>query len=131
MRSSLIHGTEYELAGGNLFDVSGNHDNNVPCSLCQAKGRATMIMIPAKLTCPDSSWTLEYTGFIMSAASWGEYRNYRSMYECVDRGAEGVPGSQDNMNGATFHYASAYCNTFLHCPPYENQIALSCVVCSK
>jgi len=130
-KNSLVHGAEYELENADLFDGPGNNQLNVPCSLCQATGRSTMIMIPAKLTCPDSSWTLEYTGFIMSASTWGEYKLHRSMYECVDRRAEGTHGSQSDVNGAVFYYSSISCHSFLHCPPYKENIALSCVVCSK
>ena len=132
-KNSQVHGAEYELENVDLFNIPGNNDHTVPCSLCHAKERSTVIMIPAKLTCPDSTWTLEYTGIIMSASTYYQYQNYRSMYECMDRRAESLPGnrSTSNMNGAGFHYASVFCHTFLHCPPYKENIALSCVVCSK
>ena len=67
----------------------------------------------------------------MSASSWGQYSNYRSMYECVDSSVDRVHGGQDDIKGAAFFYVSVSCRPFLHCPPYKDQIALSCVVCSK
>ena len=39
-------------------------------------------MIPTKTQCP-STWTLEYSGYLMSEGKWND--RSRTMYECVDK----------------------------------------------
>ena len=82
-------------------------------------------MIPAKTTCPPS-WTREYYGYLMS----DYYRHRRTMFECVDRDAESVPGSAANTDGALFHFTEARCNG-IACPPYAEGKELACTVCTK
>ena len=41
-----------------------NHDHNMPCTLCLAVGRSTMVMIPSHYECP-AEWYKEYDGYIM------------------------------------------------------------------
>jgi len=48
-----IHRTEYQ--GDSLFNNAGLHNHNVPNSVCQADRRSTLIMIPTKVRCPDTS----------------------------------------------------------------------------
>ena len=60
---AYLHGALYVTGGiqadtGPLHSVSGH---NVPCAVCYAPTRGTIVMIPAQNTCP-SSWTLEYYG---------------------------------------------------------------------
>ena len=113
-----VYGSEYEEPR------QGSQDHNVPCAVCLAAPRETVLMIPAKTTCP-TSWTTEYTGYLMT-----EHINHkRSMYECVDKSQESVPGSQANTNGVRFYHVEATCNG-LQCPPYEQEKELTCVVCT-
>ena len=119
---NYVYGAEYEIGGGPLRAVN-NH--NVPCAVCYASTRVAVTMIPAKTRCP-STWTLEYSGYLMS-----DYYNYhRTMYECVDKNPDSVPGSASNTNGALFHHVEASCNGML-CPPYDPQKELTCAVCTK
>ena len=53
--------------------------HNAPCAVCYTSSRDTVVMIPAKLTCP-SNWTTEYTGYLMSSRV-----NRASQLECVDQ----------------------------------------------
>ena len=120
-----IHGTEYQLfAGGPLRAV---HDHNVPCVVCFSSLRESVLMLPAKLTCPPS-WTLEYAGYLM--ATWAEPHHHRTMFECVDKNPECVPGSAASTDGAVFYQAEANCNG-MPCPPYDPQKELTCAVCTK
>ena len=81
-------------------------------------------MIPAKTQCPDS-WRVEYTGYLMSTAT-----NYhRTIYECVDRSPEAIPGSAASTDGAVFYHVEANCNG-LPCGPYDPEKELTCVVCT-
>ena len=82
-------------------------------------------MIPAKTQCP-STWTLEYSGYLMS-----DNRIYHpTMYECIDKNPDSVPGSASSTNGALFYHVEANCNGML-CPPYDPQKELTCAVCTK
>ena len=71
---SYIYGAEYKNP------LQGEHHYNVPCAVCYASTRETVLMIPAKVSCP-TSWTREYYGYIMSA----RFNHYRSTIECVDK----------------------------------------------
>ena len=119
-QESYVYGTEYEEAL-----VSGRHQHNAPCAVCYLSTMNTVIMIPAKTSCP-SGWTREYYGYLMS-----EHKNHwRTLYTCVDKDMESVPGSQNHINGGHFYHVEAHCNGVV-CPPYNNFKELNCVVCSK
>ena len=108
----------------------GTHEHNLPCAVCLASTRETVLMIPAKTTCP-TSWTREYYGYLMSERpiAGGNYVHHCSTFECVDKGIEYIPGSHTNINGALFYHVEAYCNG-MQCPPYDPQKELNCVVCT-
>ena len=78
-----------------------------------------------QLTCP-SSWTREYYGYLM--ANWHGYR--RTMFECVDRYPQSIPGSVADTDGALFYHTEVKCNG-IPCPPYDTQKEVTCVVCTK
>ena len=82
---SPIFGTEYQPYSGS--PISSVHDHNVPCAVCYVSTRETVLMLPARKECP-SSWTIEYTGYLMSTAKDG---HYRTMYECVDKNPTTIP----------------------------------------
>ena len=114
-----VYGAEYENP------IQGTNEHNVPCAVCLAASRETVLMIPAKTTCP-TSWTTEYTGYLMTVH---RHTHQRSMFECVDQSQESVPGSQADTNGALFYHVEATCNG-LQCPPYVEEKELTCVVCT-
>ena len=119
-----VYGAEYETYTGTFSTV---HDHNVPCAVCYASTRVAVTMIPAKTQCP-STWTLEYSGYLMSERRL--FDRQRTMYECVDKNLDSVPGSASNANGALFYHVEANCNGML-CPPYDPQKELTCAVCTK
>ena len=115
-----VYGSEYQSP------LQGTHDHNVPCAVCYVSTRPTVLMIPAKASCPQN-WTREYYGYIMT-----EYKTHkRSMFECVDKDQDSLPGSHANTDGVLFYHVEADCNSGLPCPPYNNHKELNCVVCSK
>ena len=116
---SYVYGTEYQAP------IQGSQDHNVPCAVCYASTRETVLMIPAKTSCP-TSWTREYYGYLMSA----HHGHKRSLYECIDQDQESIAGSQADTNGALFYHVEATCNG-MPCPPYGAQKELDCVVCTK
>ena len=123
--AASIYGAEYQNP------LQGSHDHNVPCAVCYVSTRPTVIMIPAKASCP-SSWTREYYGYIMTAFR-GRQNNFivgRTMFECVDKDQESLPGSYANTDGVIFFHVEASCNG-LPCPPYNPNKELNCVVCTK
>ena len=120
---SYLYGAEYESVN-NIFRSKNEH--NVPCAVCYTSAKSTKLMIPAQTTCPKS-WTTEYVGYLMAE----RYTNARnSVYECVDKNPESIPGSTSNVNGALFWFVQGTC-TGLPCPPYVNNRVITCVVCTK
>ena len=120
---SPLHGAEYESFSPTPLGDLGEH--NVPCAVCYASTRVAMLMIPAKTQCP-SSWTLEYVGYLMTEA----YTHRRSMFSCMDKDAQGLPGGSGDTNGALFYHVEASCNGIL-CPPYDTEREMTCAVCTK
>jgi len=121
---SSVYGAEYETYAG--FPLSAVLNYNVPCAVCYASTRGAVTMVPAKTLCP-STWTLEYSGYLMS-----NYKGYghATMYECVDKNPDSVPGTAADTNGALFYHVEANCNG-MACPPYDPQKELTCAVCTK
>ena len=118
---SPVYGAQYQTLGSPLDSVNGR---NVPCAVCHVTTRAAVMMIPGMVTCP-SSWTKEYYGYLMA----NHYRPHRTMFECMDRYPEAIPGTVGV--GALFWHTEAKCTGGLHCPPYDEQKELTCVVCTK
>ena len=122
---SPLTGVEYRAASGQPFRSVDNH--NMPCAVCYTSSRVTVLMIPAKLTCP-TNWTTEYTGYIM--ANYYSY-NGRYLYECIDQAPESVPGLDAfDFNNARFYHVETTCNS-LSCPPYDAEKEVTCVVCTR
>ena len=89
---SYVYGAEYETP------IQGTHNHNVPCAVCYVSTRETVLMIPAKTSCP-TSWTREYYGWLMS-----EHKTHaRSTYQCVDKDQESLSGSHVGTDGALFY----------------------------
>ena len=121
--SSYMHGTEY-INVNNIF--SGKHDHNVPCAVCYTSTKSVKLMIPARTSCP-SSWTREYKGYLMAER---HSHGSNKVYECVDENPESIDGSGAYTGGALFYFTRSTCNG-LPCPPYVNNRAITCVVCTK
>ena len=122
--SPRVFGTEYEFHAGPPANT-GLANHNAPCAVCYVSTRAATIMIPAKTECP-SSWIREYYGYL--TANYEDHS--KALYNCLDVNPESIIGYANNENGALFHYAVSTCHGF-ECPPYEDDRALSCAVCTK
>ena len=114
---------EYYFAQSSLSAVNSH---NVPCAVCYVATRCVALTIPAKTQCP-TNWTLEYDGYLASE----RYDLGRTMYECVDKTPETVPG----LNGWSppsvyLQSVEPYCNG-LSCPPYDAGKELTCAVCTR
>ena len=123
---NYLHGSEYQVKG-----VSSLHDQNVPCAVCYTSQRSAKLMIPGRITCPQS-WTEEYVGYLMSERDHPAHK-HANVYECVDKNGEAVPGEQRDSNGALFQLVSVACNVGLPCAPnkYIPNRPITCVVCTK
>ena len=122
-----LYGTEYEVWGGQALDGYGNQ--NIPCSVCHVSGRPSQIMIPGTYKCPSTpyNWTVEYTGWLMSNRY--EYKG-RTMFTCLDKHPDVIPGEQRNTDGALMYHVEVECNRGIPCPHYSDTKELSCVVCT-
>ena len=118
---SYLHGVEYESP------VQGSHNHNAPCAVCYVSTRSTVIMIPAKTSCPVT-WTREYYGYLMA-----EKRTHKNnkKYVCVDQAMESLPGSFADVNAASFSHNQPACSYGLPCPPYVQEKETNYVVCTK
>ena len=126
---NYVYGVEYNPSSGQPLHVQPDVDaHNVPCAVCMARSRCSLLMIPAKTQCP-TSWATEYIGYLMSA-----HQNHAlpTTYECVDKDPESVAGL-DAVNwaqgSALFYHVEASCNG-MACPPYDDAKELTCVVCT-
>ena len=122
---STIYGVEYRPHSSQPFMNVRNH--NVPCAVCYTATRDTIVMIPAKIYCPVN-WTIEYTGYLMSSR---KDTQYRSMYECVDKDPESVPGLNAETEMSAFLHVEPVCTGSFSCLPYDAGKELTCVVCSR
>ena len=124
-----LYGAEYETGltnPGEIGPLSAVNDHNVPCAVCYTSTRETVLMIPARLTCP-SSWTREYYGYLMAS----QRNTYRKKFECVDVSPESVPDSLANTDGALFYHTEVRCGYGIPCPPYDAVKEVVCAVCTK
>ena len=53
-----------------------------------------------------------------------------TVYECVDKVSEAVPGSHANINDSPFYHLGAVCGVGLPCPPYVSNRPITCVMCT-
>ncbi|XP_003391950.1 PREDICTED: short-chain collagen C4-like [Amphimedon queenslandica] len=118
---SFLYGAEYQLR---LYPSQVEY--TAPCAVCLASNKSSVIMIPAKITCPRS-WTLEYNGYLIA-----EYYAHPNnvLYECLDVNVETVPGTSQRDPEASIHHVTSTCHG-LPCPPYRTTKELACAVCSK
>ena len=125
---NYVYGVEYNPASGQPLNVKPNVDgHNVPCAVCMAVSRCSLLMIPGKTSCPVS-WTTEYVGYLMSGA---QGNTLTTTYECVDKDPESVPGLNAGVwNIGMFTHVEASRNG-MACPPYVAGRELTCVVCTR
>ena len=126
---NYVYGVEYNIANGQPLSVNRKNGHNVPCAVCMAVSRCSLLMIPGKTFCPVS-WTTEYVGYLMSG---GQPNVLPTTYECVDKDPESVPGLNvvgwNSAGSGLITHVEASCNG-MACPPYVAGRELTCVVCT-
>lgn len=101
--SSFIYGTEYQYTYRNIAV-----DDDAPCAVCNVAHTSSVIMIPAKMTCP-TGWSKEYAGVLTASAQSSGH--HIGEYLCVDENAEylGEGTRQQNYDGNLFYPVQAAC----------------------
>ena len=106
---SQLYGAEYEARGGQALE--GIKSQNIPCAVCEVSTRSKHLMVPGTYQCP-TGWTQEYSGWLMSA---DKDHNGRTMFVCLDKDPEVIPGHQHDTNGALMYPVEAECTVGLPC----------------
>ena len=104
------------------YPTASMSQQNSLCAVCIATTRETVLMIPAKSSCP-SSWTREYEGYLMAGSS-----SYTRKFMCVDQEISPI---NPPATYTLFGYTENDCSNGLPCPPYTSEKELNCVVCTK
>ncbi len=103
---AYLYGIQYQSP------LVGESDGNVPCAVCLVATQTTMLMVPAKTSCP-AGWITEYNGYLMTERTHDVHR--RSIYECVNSGQESL-GNAASFAGGLLTHVEARCGK-LECPP--------------
>ena len=120
-----VYAAEYRMQNGQALDHL--HDYTVLCTVCAVSSRSAQVMIPGRLTCPDT-WTVEYTGWLVADRN----THNRAMFICLDKSPEATMKTSTSIQGARMHHVEAACSsTGLPCPPFDVMKELACVVCTK
>ena len=121
---SYVYGLELDTSSSQPLNRVNSY--NLPCAVCYATTRDTVLMIPAKVNCP-TKWTIEYSGYLIA----GRYsRSGRTLYECMDSNPETLPGTNGFSSSARYYHVEPDCGS-MSCPPYSSEKELTCVVCSR
>ena len=56
---------------------------------------------------------------------------HKSTFECVDKDPDYIPGEAADHDEALFYFTRAVCDQGLLCPPYIDNKAITCVVCTQ
>lgn len=124
---AYIYPVVYEIFS-KIFDVPLPR-NGVPffktnCSVCNAKGKDAVTMIPGWTSCPQG-WHVEYKGYLMAPKE----KIYRAEYICVDHKPELVASEGKNIKTGRLNFVDTSCDA-LNCWKYKKDLELPCIVCS-
>lgn len=124
-----LHGVMFGKVGHLFIPGRKPHINfsGVPCAVCKAP-RTTLLMIPALNVCPSRHWTREYHGFLMAQGLFSS----KTEYVCVDAEAQGVKLSNVTrvLRNSFLTPVKSFC-AVLPCPPYRDDLELTCAVCTS
>ena len=110
----------------NRYQYSDLIIHDIPCAVCYATTRASLLMIPAKTSCPVD-WTAEYEGYLMSEQNGSEMRG---KYMCVDQSL-GLHNA-DQPRHDRLSLVEVKCDSHDQgCAPYQPNKKLSCIVCTR
>ena len=121
-----VYGTQYRDSLRNAAFEDYPYFHDVPCAVCEVKGRSAMMMIPGRKKCYEG-WTREYCGYLMS----DNFGHKHSLdYYCIDADQQTLQAGSANVMGNHLYFVEGRCGS-LPCPPYVEGRELTCVVCTK
>ncbi|XP_021357937.1 short-chain collagen C4-like [Mizuhopecten yessoensis] len=119
---AYLFGAEY--ADTTIFGMP-NLDEDVPCAVCRNTAYSIITMIPGRNICYPG-WTEAYRGILTAGYPADPSA---TQYQCTDEHPEATAGGGSrNDPGISVFAVWSKCGS-LACPPYEDNKALSCVVC--
>lgn len=130
---SHVFGVEYQISSENYVFSMNNSDGHqltnypTPCAACQARNRTSVLMVPARVSCPYG-WTEEYKGYVVAEVSSVETRR-RSEYICWDEAPEKTTGAA--AQDQALIYVVEVASGSLPASIFVDGIELACVVCTK
>ncbi|XP_070533381.1 plasminogen-like [Ptychodera flava] len=110
----------------------GLNNGDVPCAVCRVPTQSSILMVPARNTCPDETWTLQYKGYL--GAQSVAIRRHSSEFICLDRRSKKIAGSQRPVDGTLVFNVEGRCSPDSAMPcdgPYIDGHELTCAVCTK
>ncbi|XP_063425902.1 short-chain collagen C4-like [Mytilus trossulus] len=125
-KRAVIVGVEMKTSSGKPYP-SYLQDHDSACVVCQTINSNSILMVPARLTCP-LGWTSQYNGYLMSEMITPNRR--RTEYICYDGSPVQIQGSGDRENQAMITPVEVQCGS-LDCSKYVSGRELTCVVCSR
>ncbi|XP_062604813.1 short-chain collagen C4-like isoform X2 [Saccostrea cucullata] len=118
---AFMYGAEYDTT-----DFGHKNGDDLPCVVCRRKTQSSVLMIPGKNSC-YSGWTEQYHGYLAA----GYYNSpAATQYICLDEHPDVLTAGERNDDGKLLVPVQAVCGA-LACPPYHNNMYLTCAVCTK
>ena len=122
---ATVYAAEYRMQNGQALDHLLGY--TVLCVVCAVPSRSAQVMIPGRLSCPDT-WTVEYTGWLVADDS----NVNKAIFICLDKTPDATIRTPARLQSARMHHIEAACSsTDLPCPPFNATKELACVVCTK
>lgn len=119
-----VYGAEYD---SDFYKTHANGED-IPCTVCQRHGTIASVMIPGRKSC-FQGWNREYYGYL--STGYHAQKDESTKYICIDIDPDFLVGGETNTNlGRMLGPVVSKCGT-LRCPPYHENYAVTCVVCSK
>ncbi|XP_062604802.1 short-chain collagen C4-like [Saccostrea cucullata] len=118
---AFMYGAEYDST-----EFGRHTGDDLPCAVCRRTKQSSVLMIPGKNSC-YTGWTEQYHGYL--AAGYYQFAS-ATQYICLDEHPDALRAGERNDNGKLVRPVKAVCGS-LACPPYHNDMYLTCVVCTK
>lgn len=103
------------------------HNQDMVCAVCYVADSTTSVVIPARKDCMGTGFDLQYKGYLVSEANWGD--RSRSDVLCMDEVPEGRVGGTGDDNQSVVYPVQFGCGS-LPCNPYVDNMEIACAVCT-
>ncbi|XP_070533382.1 uncharacterized protein [Ptychodera flava] len=128
-RAYLYHTQYRNLIGGQALRELSSGD--APCGVCRVPNQSTVLMIPARNVCPDDSWTLQYSGYLVAQRVY--IRHSRTEFICLSSNAVELVGTESYALGGSMYNVEGRCkkDSAMDNGNYVDGGELTCAVCTK